>query len=345
MRVLFVPLFTASLLVALGAHGLARYAPRHYVPAQEMERGLAAGDGCILFLGDSRMVAALDPAALHHTLQASGRDRCHAGLAIGATDVAGVFLTAREYLSAGRLPRVAVIGKAGDSLLGSADPLPPEQMVGNNAIHLIWSTPRDVLDEVPGFPWASVEAFDRGFRFLVGRSSALGQYQSLVSARVQHLQELLVGDAAGPQNRFGAVGDMGSLEGEFRARAPKRLTQAMHGGADDRYGHWFRALAELLRSRRIPMLVVELPMPDDYRRSVTDTGLASSYEAWLANELVRHGDRFLDLSRADWVRDHLFMDELHIGPAGATLVSTEIGRSLAPMLAASPVPERRSAEQ
>jgi hypothetical protein len=329
MRGLVISLLTASVLVLVAARGLARYAHRHYLPQQQMDRARAAGDGCLLVLGDSRMVAAFDPDALHRPLQAAGRDGCHAQLALGAIQVSGIYLTAREYLAQGRSPRIAVIGKVGDSLLGPQEALRPEEMVGNNAIHLIWSTPVDVFAEAPGFPLASVDAFDRGFRFLVARATSLGRYQSLVSARIQTLQGALVGAGAQPRNRFGALGDMSLLEDGLRARAPARLQAAMQNLPDERYGGWFRALADLLRARHIPMLIVELPMRSLYRASVTDTGEAIAYQDSLADDLKRHGDALLDLSRAPWVNDQIFVDELHLGGAGAALVSAEIGRCLA----------------
>ena len=329
MRSLITSLLVAGFLVGLAATALGRYGKHHFIPQQQMETAVAAGDDCVLFLGDSRMVAALDSEALHRTLKSGGPDACHVELAIGATEISGMYLTARHYLSSGRHPRLAVIGKVGDSLLGPAKPLRPEEMVGNNAIHLTWSSPSDALLEVPGFPAASIAALDDGFRFLAARTSALGRYQSLVSARIQRLQAALVSASGGAQNRFGALGDMALLEGRLRARAPARLAEAIGGPSSARYGAWFTRLAELLRSRRIPMLVVELPMHDVYRRAVIESPQAEAYHSWLAGELTLHGDSFLDLSRADWVNDELFDDELHLGRKGAALVSTEIARRLA----------------
>ena len=101
---------------------------------------------------------------LHQALIPRGADRCIADLAIGATDVSGAFVAARRYLSAGAAV-IAVLGKVEDSLMDpDRDATGPRMMVGNNALHLVWTTPGDVFAEIDGFPFASIAAFDDGLR-------------------------------------------------------------------------------------------------------------------------------------------------------------------------------------
>lgn len=322
---LIVSLVTWFVLTAAAAGGLRWYAARHHLPQQRMSRALAAGDGCVAILGDSRMDAATDAAVFRERLRAAGRDRCVAELSLGAIDVGGITLTAREYLAHGPKPTAVVIGMAGDSLLSGFEPVRTDDMVGNNAIHLTWSHAGDVLSDVPGFPLANVGTFAAGFRFLLARATPLGQYQSLISAKTQAAGIALTGGETSSRNRFGGLGDMTSLEGQLRARAHGRLALAMGAAPAARLGPWFGELVTSLRDRGIQFWVVELPMRSTYRAAVTETPLAKAHQDWLADELPRWGGKLIDLSRAPWVQDRLFVDDLHLGPEGAALVSAELG--------------------
>jgi hypothetical protein len=335
MRILAAASLTCLVGVATAALALRTYAVRHFLPQQRMKEAVAAGDGCILTLGDSRMDAAFDAEAFHRGLRAVGPDRCHAALAIGATDAAGHFVTAREYLALGRRPVVAVLGVVGDSLLGPERPTRPEEMVGNQVIQLAWTAPPDVLEEVPGFPFRDIGAFDAGFRFLADQATPIGRYQSLVGAKVQGLLRRLTGRREEERNRFGALDDMALLEAGLRSRAPERLAEAMRGPASERLGRWFPRTAALIEARDALVVVVELPMRSLYSRGVSDLPQTIAYHAWLAAKLSSDGRRSIDLSREPWVEDGLFADALHIGPKGASLVSEELGRQIGAMLAAN----------
>jgi hypothetical protein len=298
-----------------------------------MKRALDAGDGCVVILGDSRMDAATDVDAIHAALGSVSKNRCLAPLALGATDIGGIALTAREYLSHGLRPKAVVIGKVGDSLLSGFEPVSSDAMIGNNAIHLTWSRPSDVFAEVPGFPFADVRAFDAGFRFLAARATPLGRYQSLFSAKLQSFEAQFTGNREAPRNRFGALGDMALLEGTLRARAPSRLAVAMQGSPSERLGPWFGHLLDLLRRNQIPFIVAELPMRRAFREMIADSPQARAYQDWLIGEMPRWGGKLVDLSHANWVQDGLFTDELHLGAEGATLVSTELGKQLGAIFA------------
>ena len=325
-------LVVASVCVAalLGvAASFSRICPRHFLPEQELTAAVAAGDGCFLFLGDSRMAAGFQPAAMHSALAGQGEDRCLADLAIGATDVSGAFLAARTYLSRGPRPAIVVLGSVADFPLGPAAPLTPEEMVGNNAIHLIWTRPGDVFAEVPGFLSGGIGPFDRGFRFLALRATPFGRYQSLFARRLQTFDARLEGAAPVEGNRFGALDNMISLEARFRAGAVDRLTAALQSPDEGRVSPWFRALRELLAGAGIPFAVVELPMPSPFRHAVVDTEAGRAYRQWLRMALQADGGTLLDLSHPDWLTDELFDDGLHLGARGATQLSAELGRQLA----------------
>jgi len=322
---LLVSVATTVIALVAADRLLGWYGHRHFVPEQQMQTALTAGDGCILILGDSRMAAGLDQPALHQALGRRGADRCVADLAIGATDVSGAFLAARRYVSAGRRPVLAVVAKVEDSLL-DPDATGPRMMVGNNAIHLVWTTPGDVFAEVRGFPFASVAAFDDGLRFLIARGTALGRYQSLVSLRAQRLQDALTGADRGAQNRFGQFNDMAALERDMQERADARLAAATHepGGRSV----WFDRLGDLLRLSGTRVVVVELPMPSAYRRRISDTAPAIAYRRAFTAALRARGAAYIDLARAPWVDDALFADALHLNARGAAQLSRDLGDRL-----------------
>jgi hypothetical protein len=329
MRSLLVPALTALALIGVADRLLASRAARHFLPEQKLEAAVAAGSGCILLLGDSRMDAAYSPSDLHNGLDRTGFDGCVADLSVGATDVSGAYLAAREYLARGGRPRLVVVGKVADSLIDPDSRLDPQQMIGNNAIHLLWSRPSDVVLEVPGFPAASIEAFDAGFRFMVGRATAIGRYQSLFWVRVQRAQDRFLTGPEPTVNRFGQISDMSRLEENLRTKALSRMGHAMTASTERELGTWFTRLDQLFQDARIPFAIVELPMPERYRRLVTRTPQAVAYQRWLTERLVLSGGTSIDLGEPTWIDDALFADALHLNPEGAKRLSRDLGERLA----------------
>ena len=126
MRTLLAGVLTCLLGLAASGMGLRAYASKHFLPRQHMNEALAAGDGCVLLLGDSRMEAAFDATAFHRGLRIGHADRCIAALPVRVpTEMPGHFFTAREYLAHGEESLVAVLGVAGDSILGPEAPAAP----------------------------------------------------------------------------------------------------------------------------------------------------------------------------------------------------------------------------
>ena len=327
MRKLFISVVTTVAALLASDRLLGWYGPRHFIPEQRMQAAVSAGNGCILILGDSRMAAGLDQPVLHQALIPRGADRCIADLAIGATDVSGAFVAARRYLAAGRAPVIAVLGKVEDSLMDpDRDATGPRMMVGNNALHLVWTTPGDVFAEIDGFPFASIAAFDEGLRFLIARGTSMGRYQSLVSLRVQRLQDALTGADRGSENRFGQFSDMAALERDLRGRAEARLAAAAAGSGAR--SSWFGRLVDMLQSRGTRVVVLELPMPGAYRRSISESARALDYRRSFAARLSARGAAYVDLSRAPWVDDALFADALHLNARGAAHLSRSLGDAL-----------------
>jgi hypothetical protein len=328
---LFVPVGVCLGVMSLTGYALSRYAPAHYLPEQKMAAAIAAGDQCVLVGGDSRMAAAFDGDAIQARLQMAEGHRCLADVSIGATDASGWFLAVRKYLSSGRRPSALVIGIVADGPLLPTFDAPVGDRTGNNAIHLTWTRAADVRLEVPGFPAASIEAFDDGFRFLVARLTPLGKYQSLFWKRLSDLDAKAAGTAA-KGNQFGELGQMAALESQMRQGAVDRLATAMRSAPYRRWSAWFVSIVELADRSGAPLVLVELPMPSSYRHAVTDTQFAAAYRDWLRSQADLHRGGLLDLSHPGWLGDDLFIDNLHLGKRGAELVSSAIGTELVDVL-------------
>jgi len=341
----------SSFLVALATlvlgllgveRALAWYGPRHFVPELRLEQALGSPSQCVVLVGDSRMVAGYDEAALVQGLKTHGRDACVKTIAIGALRIPGLAIAVREYLERGGKPSLVVLGASEDTLLAREEPFDPGTFVGNEAALLSWSHRDDVRRLYPEFPFGSPLAFDQGFRFLVARSSAFGTYLSLAWQKVQAFQDRVTGRAQA-SNVFGALSDM-----EARGRAMQRVARAelalaLERPESERLDPWFAYLEENVHAAGASLLIVELPMPSSYRRTITQSLEGQRYLDWLESRMARRGDRLVDLATPEWLDPADFADFVHLNQAGARRFSTELGIRLANTLnGKAPEPRLRS---
>lgn len=322
LGVFLVSLFACDRLVA-------RFVSRHYIPEQRMSAALASGSDCIVTAGDSRMVAGIDLDVLERTLKSAGRNDCAATIAIGALPIHGISVALREYLRRGGKPEVLVLGLSEDMLIPLQEPPDPSRFAGNEAISLGWSDASDVRRLYPGFPFLNLREFDDGFRFLLARQTALGSYGSLISYKVQTLQERLLGRAQAPSNVFGANSDMDALAERMQSRAQRLLAKTLESPAEARLDPDFLDIERRVHDAGARLVVVELPMPQRYRTRVTESEAGRRYLAWFAERVVSHGERFIDLTHPAWLAPDVFNDFLHLNAAGARLFSADLGRALA----------------
>jgi hypothetical protein len=314
----------ASLLMLAGGLGsvdalLAHYAQGHFVPNQVLRSAIGAGDGCVVTIGDSRIAAGIDPVALESAIS-PGRPPCVAPLGIGAVGIEGQTLALRAYLSAPRWARVVVLG-AGPLL--PVDTVDPSEMTGNTAEELAWSRAGDVRAFFPDFP---LRDLDRGLRFSIARATALQSYASLVWAKVQGAQNTMLGASnKGPANRFGLIEDMQALAGAFANGASRQL-ERWSGNWHE--GPWFEEIRKLVHAEGAMLVVVHVPVRALYRRTVNDTALWKSYEAWLRADLAKNGEAYVDLSAC--LDDALLEDGVHANAEGARIFSQSLGRAIAP---------------
>ena len=314
-----------SVLVVLGGLGaadvaLGHYAAVHFGPNRLLRDAVAAGDGCVLTIGDSRMEAGIDRDSLNDALSGGRSTGCVASLGIGAVGLEGQSLALRRYLSVRQSPPLVVLGAG---VLLPAEPVDPSQMVGNAAVELAWASATDVTNFFPGFPFREIDA---GLRFSIERTNAMQSYASLIWAKVQNVQAGLTGgqERIGPANRFGLVQDMNKLADAFATDATQRLER---WAGDWRESSWFEHIDWLVQQHGAKLVVVHIPMNSAYRQRVNQTELWGSYSAWLAKDLTQRGDAYVDLSAS--VDDGHFGDGVHVDHEGAQVFSRALGRAIA----------------
>jgi hypothetical protein len=302
-----------------------------FLPEQTFRHAVAAGDDCVATFGDSRMVAGVVSSELTRELDRLGRPSCHASLAIGGTEIVAHFLTLRRYLEeAERKPRLIVLGITLEATLEKQ--LPPDDLIGNEAVVLGWSRPADVTLVYSDFPR---KHFDDGFRFLTQRAVSTTAYGSLIWNKARAFQDRLVQSGhAETRNRFGAVRDMDELAASFRHDLTERLSAypdrvSMHPA--------FTAFITAAIQRRVPVLLVELPMPSAYARALSGIPTAERLRSELKRLTSGSPSGFVDLARPAWLDDAAFEDQLHLGRDGALAFSRDLAHAIARTLAGQSV--------
>jgi hypothetical protein len=308
---------------------LARYGPRHFLPEQKLAAVAAAPEVGVVFLGDSRMVAGLDFRVLRDRFGRRGVTLPLSDLTLGAVDAPNQAVVFRALRRARPAMSGLVLGVSGDSLLASPDVTNPDLLVGNAAVGLSLSRGPDVFVSYPGFP---LRRLDPGIRFSLNRLSALGSYKSLLWIVARRLQDSLAGRTKGPGavNQFGLVGDMADLANDFRSRTGLRFRYAQTA-TGWRLDPWVARLRDDLRRSGTPLVLVEVPMPAEYRGAVTLSPDGRALRRWLAEQCAADGGRYIDLSDglALGLTDDDFPDHLHLGPEGARRFSRVVGDRLA----------------
>jgi hypothetical protein len=318
-------------LVTLAAANavLVWYSPRHFLPEQKLAAVATAPEVGVVFLGDSRMVAGLDFRVLRDRFGQRGVTWPLSDLTLGAVDAPNQAVVFRALRRARSVRSGLVLGVSGDSLLASPDVTDPDLLVGNAAVGLSLSRGHDVFVRYPGFP---LRHLDAGIRFSLNRLSALGSYKSLLWMYARRLQDRLAGrtKGAGAANQFGLVGDMADLASDFRNRTGMRFRYA-RTASGWRLDPWVDRLRADLRRSGTPLVLVEVPMPADYRRAVTLSPDGRALRAWLAEQCAVDGGLYIDLSDALalGLTDDDFPDHLHLGPEGARRFSRVLGDRLA----------------
>ena len=311
-------------LLAGASFAFGRYAQHHFIPIQQLDAAVAAGPGCVVVTGDSRIAAALSPEVLRETLKRSGVDVCVANLGLGATLLPTEAMAVRTYLAQVHGPRAMVLASVPESLVWSGWE-DPSKWIGNKAATFAWSRPGDeprLMDWPPTDP----VGVDRLLRYETQRRVSLGGYASLLWGRVQKAQDQLTRSPRVVRNQFGNLADMRALGAEFRDDALKALAQP-GGGA---FSPWLEVLEGLAQKEGTPLWFVELPMLSAYEREVAESPVGVQLRARLKARIEAGGGHWLDLSHQAWLEDGLFVDGLHLNAVGQAKLSRDLGEGMAP---------------
>jgi hypothetical protein len=302
------------------------YAKRHFLPHQKLLAAIAAGDRCLVYTGDSRMVAATDAPALTKAL--SERVPCVTDLSLGGTTIVEQALALREYLDAGRRPAYVLVGYSGDALLQHGSP-PLDDLAGNRAAALLWSQSHDVLALYPGFPRAHL---DEGLRFSVRRATYSGSLISLIWGKLHPLQDRVAGVSEGARNRFGRIDAMQDLGEKFRLQARQTFAALEARGAPSEFDPFFEEILDRAHSMGVPVLVAEVPMQAGYRSVLRDMPSYLRMKSRLQRRLEQVGGALLVVD-LDGFDDSAFEDGLHVGEAGAERYTRALASSMNGLLA------------
>ena len=315
-RALRAALVVAALgLVALNV-AFAWWGHARFLPAQNTRRAVAQGNGCVLIIGDSRMVAGIDVAAMQESLRGRGMDVCVANAAVGGLPPQGFPIVLRHMLEQTQ-PRLVLLGLSGHEL-AETGPVTRAQLAGNGAAMLWWGQWGDSAFLFPGWP---LKHLDDGLVFHLSRVSPLGALASALWKRAQQLQTALTtpNEARVDRNTFGQKADMEALAQAWVHAPPSAPTSARAAPPA-----WWSAFEAQLAERKLPLAVVRIPMPAAYR-----AGHPAAVEQ--LNHLVagHPGWRFGDLGVLPDGTEEDFPDGLHLGQHGASLFSQAIGQFVA----------------
>ena len=315
-------LVLGALLLLAAERVLNLYGPRHFVPTQTLAAARGTGDDCLLYTGDSRTVAGIDAETLRRELGGSRGPARVADVSVRALDVPGQVIMLRSWLDGDRRPGVVMLGVTIDSLIRHPGP-PPSAWAGPQAVKLVRSRRDDVFLHFPGWPRRDVLL---GADFLVRRTNAFHGYESILWERAQHAQSLLTG--APPMSRFGGFENMPQIAPAFERQALALLSlgSPWQGWT---LSPWFQWLRRELRARAVPLVLVELPMPERFRERVSRTAAARALRTALEQDLRAEAGRYVDFSDSPTIHDGDFGDPLHLRPQAARRFTAELAAILA----------------
>ncbi|WNG33823.1 SGNH/GDSL hydrolase family protein [Archangium violaceum] len=331
---LLLSLAVFAALFVVGERALARYGWGHFHPPKKLTAAREGGKDCVVFTGDSRMEAGYSGPQLREGLTSGGLDTCVGDLSLGGAGMDAQFTMVREYLASGSPPRAVVVGVVAEALMDekAAD---SSQWVGNLAANLLFSRFADAPLHFPFVTAEAIQVLDRRLRFQLERLSSYGIYRSIIWSKVQAVQDRLVKRAPVARNEFGALEDMKNLGESFTARGQQSLAtwKATHTFQPNRY---FVALMEETSRQGVPLILVELPMPEAYLRELTRSPEGTALRQEMKRILAGRGIHYIDLASPSWFSDRLLSDGVHLNREGAALLSKDMGRELSHVLVRQP---------
>jgi len=239
-------------------------------------------------------------------------------MSLGGVGLAGQVVAVRRFFERGGTARFVLLGTVPEAL--KYEPADPDNWVGNEAVTLWWSQATDVNVHFINKP-SNPRTVDARFRFLMYRLLTLASLRSLLWFRAQRLQDLLLRRDSKPSNAFGEVDEMRALEARW---VQQGLEASRAGLAAWSLSPWVCELRRVVDAHGAQLIVAELPMPSTYR-PVRESGLGRALRRRLPTEFCGRNVPWLDLSTPVGLADADFSDGLHVGHAGAELVSQLLG--------------------
>lgn len=304
--------------------------PSHYIPTQKMARAIDQGDGCLVFIGSSRMAAAYDEDSLKAEFRKRGHQPCLGDLGLGGVGLDGQFVTIRHYLRHRPNPRAVVVGFHGADLFGVLDPT-QVPFSGNRAVMYRWGHPGDLSAYYTSLNPSFAEL---SLKFLVlGAIPATAFVVSGVWYKVLAFQQWLTsksGTDSTPSpanaNRFGQLEDMTDLATQNESAAAQQFAHPPPANGEWAHSVWFSKIETLIREKHIPLILVELPAPQPKELPSVADG-RKAYRQWLTAHSADK-NHYVNLDEGSWTEPELFMDDLHVSPKGARKASQHFAEIL-----------------
>ncbi|MDB5353142.1 MAG: hypothetical protein JWN86_4389 [Planctomycetota bacterium] len=323
--VLRLAVFTA-LLVSFD-HALAWYGRRSFLSERKIHAALARDEGGLLFVGDSRTVAALSFNVMEERLKQAGTPIRLVDLTLNSTGIEWHSLAARQIVRAAPKTRGVVLGFAMNRMLRRDLPVDPDLWVGFNSTFYSLIHPDDLDRLYPGGPLARL---DLKLKYYLGHFSSLYRYRSILQYRSDQFRARIINGERKKKgyNAFGRIADM-EQDGKF-VRSSSRELLLVHKTADGwSMNPWFEHLRSELRRRGIPLYVVELTVNGADRLSVADSPEGLAFRTWLSREIDSGGGHFFDMSHVPGISDADFPDTIHMDKPASIRFSTAFGDELA----------------
>lgn len=91
---------------------------------------------------------------------------------------------------------------------------------------------------------------------------------------------------------------------------------------------WVLFMRSEARNLGVPFILVEFPMPRNYREKIVQSSDGQSFRNWLNLSFNNESECHLDFSLETSIDDSKFEDDLHLSPEGAQIFSQLLGKEL-----------------
>ena len=334
MKGLAIRLVVVIALLSACDFALSRHAERSFPSVKKLAEALAKGGDGLVFVGDSRAAHALDFGVVKERLKLGKVPYGIADLTLRGSSIRDESLMTREFVRVWPNTRgvVLVFGmirmlEEGERQGQSSD---PDKWIGSASVLYRLIRPSDLILLYPEGPLLSA---GYRFKYYLGHFSALYRYRAALFARVNRLRARLThaGNNDEEFNEFGKV----KVTAEINLRMYREILRELkvYRRANDwQMNPWFENLRAELKRRKIPLHLVELPVIEQERRTISESAEGNAFRSWLRHEIELAGGHYLELRFAPGISDADFPDTMHMSAPAAARFSKFFGDQLADRL-------------